>query len=677
MTDVFISYSRKDSEFARQLINVLEAKGKDTWIDWHSIKPSTRWWQEICNGISGGNNFLFIMSDNSLDSYYCHREIEYARKLNKRFIILDYQVTDIDKVIGRWYGHDWEIMARENWEVLRSIQFTPYAESATTEETVKQLLLIADSDPEYVMLHTRYMNSAETWNNSGKNISTLLRGDLLKSAESWLKSADDRKKSPEPTILHREFINEGRRVENEELTRERRNTRLRNQLSIASIVFVLIAIVSIGATIIAINRVQTAADEIQSFDLLTQANSILEPLPGNAIDAALLSIRALDIAHTDEAIDLLDRALSHMKIARITTQLPQNRILNIDLGGNAEDGWSLIYVDYDGTAYRFKEGWEFSQPINDRDEGPYILEIQHTPGQEHLIATAWQEICYIVDEETHLNNRDCFDYPNNPVEFAVSPDERYLAVGGGRITVFDLQQADFPVVKVIDTNIYGALDLAFSPDGHYIATTSSYPVLNLWDVETGEHVREFSLAEVRSGQLNAGSVRMELSRLEYSPDGDRIALAIGNSVRIWNIDEPDNEMILAEGWGANDVAWLPSGNEILTTQGSTAVIMNIETGEITRILDEHETTIGYVDVTADGRYAMTASDSTYPFEAIQVEIRIWDINPPLSHDDFTDIASYIEYACSLFYQDFDDEDRELYGIEDETATCPQFEIDAD
>ena len=37
MTDVFISYSRKDGDFARRLTNALTASGRDVWVDWEDI----------------------------------------------------------------------------------------------------------------------------------------------------------------------------------------------------------------------------------------------------------------------------------------------------------------------------------------------------------------------------------------------------------------------------------------------------------------------------------------------------------------------------------------------------------------------------------------------------------------------------------------------------------------
>jgi hypothetical protein len=40
MADVFISYSRQDSDFARQLHAALTNLGRDVWMDWEDIPVS-------------------------------------------------------------------------------------------------------------------------------------------------------------------------------------------------------------------------------------------------------------------------------------------------------------------------------------------------------------------------------------------------------------------------------------------------------------------------------------------------------------------------------------------------------------------------------------------------------------------------------------------------------------
>ena len=86
MTDVFISYSRKDKEFALRLHEALTRGEYKVWIDWKDIHPTTDWWEEIEAGIEAANVFIFIMSSDSLNSKYCNKEIDHAVRHNKKLI---------------------------------------------------------------------------------------------------------------------------------------------------------------------------------------------------------------------------------------------------------------------------------------------------------------------------------------------------------------------------------------------------------------------------------------------------------------------------------------------------------------------------------------------------------------------------------------------------------------
>src|SRR6476620_11063456 len=99
MSDAFISYSRLDKEFVGKLREALADKGQDVWIDWESIPASQLWWQEIRKGIAKANNFVLVLSPNSMSSPICQMEIEYARQLKKRIIPVYHAVYDRDTCI--------------------------------------------------------------------------------------------------------------------------------------------------------------------------------------------------------------------------------------------------------------------------------------------------------------------------------------------------------------------------------------------------------------------------------------------------------------------------------------------------------------------------------------------------------------------------------------------------
>ena len=94
MSDIFISYSRKDIAFARLVHEALSKNGFETWIDWKDIPPSVDWLNEVYTAIEKSVTFLFIVSATSTSSDVCGRELEHARKNNKRIIPI--LIDDVD-----------------------------------------------------------------------------------------------------------------------------------------------------------------------------------------------------------------------------------------------------------------------------------------------------------------------------------------------------------------------------------------------------------------------------------------------------------------------------------------------------------------------------------------------------------------------------------------------------
>ena len=84
MTDVFISYSRKDKAFVQQLHNTLITQEREVWVDWADIPLTSDWWAEIKAGIESAHNFIFVISPDSITSEVCDQELNHAQKCTCR-----------------------------------------------------------------------------------------------------------------------------------------------------------------------------------------------------------------------------------------------------------------------------------------------------------------------------------------------------------------------------------------------------------------------------------------------------------------------------------------------------------------------------------------------------------------------------------------------------------------
>ena len=57
MSHIFISYVRKDIDFAQQIVDALTENDPDTWIDWKRNPYSEDWEDEIYQGIKKQSPF--------------------------------------------------------------------------------------------------------------------------------------------------------------------------------------------------------------------------------------------------------------------------------------------------------------------------------------------------------------------------------------------------------------------------------------------------------------------------------------------------------------------------------------------------------------------------------------------------------------------------------------------
>jgi len=86
MSHIFISYSRKNKEFAQHIVTALLENNLDIWVDWKSIPKGEDWELEIYRGIESASAFLFLISESSVSSKMCNKEIEHAVNNGKRII---------------------------------------------------------------------------------------------------------------------------------------------------------------------------------------------------------------------------------------------------------------------------------------------------------------------------------------------------------------------------------------------------------------------------------------------------------------------------------------------------------------------------------------------------------------------------------------------------------------
>lgn len=87
--DVFICYSRRDSEVAEQICGAFDAIGIRYYID-RKMQIGSEFSDRLAKAISASKLFLFLVSENSTTSFYVKCELHYAYKRIPQEYILPY-----------------------------------------------------------------------------------------------------------------------------------------------------------------------------------------------------------------------------------------------------------------------------------------------------------------------------------------------------------------------------------------------------------------------------------------------------------------------------------------------------------------------------------------------------------------------------------------------------------
>jgi hypothetical protein len=68
VAQVFISYFRRDKDFVQKLVVSLVAEKREVWLDEKDIEVTAEWLKEIFANIEAADNFLFVISPESVAS---------------------------------------------------------------------------------------------------------------------------------------------------------------------------------------------------------------------------------------------------------------------------------------------------------------------------------------------------------------------------------------------------------------------------------------------------------------------------------------------------------------------------------------------------------------------------------------------------------------------------------
>jgi CHASE2 domain-containing sensor protein len=196
MTGVFLSHSEQDAVLREQIRLSLMREGLTVWINRVDIKTGETFQAAIDRGIEEANNFIYLISPDSLESPYCQAEITYALSLNKRIIPLLIEPVD-------------QATIPPTIQALQFIDFT-HLEQKSYQAGISDLLNVLQTEAVYYEQHKLLVAQSLKWQRQKYNPSILLRGHNLREAEAWFQVAQGHPQHP-ATPLQIQFIEESRK----------------------------------------------------------------------------------------------------------------------------------------------------------------------------------------------------------------------------------------------------------------------------------------------------------------------------------------------------------------------------------------------------------------------------------------------------------------------------------
>ncbi|MEB3295894.1 MAG: toll/interleukin-1 receptor domain-containing protein [Synechococcales bacterium] len=521
--DVFISYSRADSDFARRLNDALQSQAKTTWFDQETIASGSDFQREIYRGIENSHHFLFILSPNAVQSPYCADEVEYACKLNKQIITVLAQPVDPRDLHPSLAAVQW-------------IDFYQRPEDFSTD--LGELIQVLETDQAHLETHTRLLMRAIEWENAGRKDSLLLRGDVLESAETWLTQSST--KQPQPTELHDNYIHTSRAAE---AAQQRANQILQSAATKGKQrVLIGTTVMAVGLTVAglaagfayranqqATEAVQQKQEALAGTRWEREGTIALQQFESQQLEALASAIDTGNALHHQ----VQDRPLSDypafsplLALQTILTQIReynrgivgQEQVLAVRFGDDRAASSQIRTWTADGNVRQWQPLGQMQSEVALKLP---LWSASFSPDGQRMAALAKDGMLHLWDANGQLLRkfRVTSGASGDFASLSFSPDSQALAILADNGI---LQRWTLAGQKKTATSLQGSR-FSFSPNGQQIATVDDQGIVRLWTIE-GKLIRQFTASQ----QL--------LFSIAFSPQGDRIVTAGQDGVvRFWSL----------------------------------------------------------------------------------------------------------------------------------------------
>jgi WD40 repeat protein len=274
-----------------------------------------------------------------------------------------------------------------------------------------------------------------------------------------------------------------------------------------------------------------------------------------------------------------------------------------------------------------------------------------------------------ADTVTRLSIASTFGEGEALRSLAFSPDGTVLASAGGNTEDFAIRLWDVAsgvFVRTLEAHTSIVWDVAFSPDGRWLASVSSDGTAKIWDWRTGSVVKSLDFPD-------------QVVSVAFSPDGR--TLVVGGvdgfpNASVWTFSVPSwqSEMKLSEYWNIPALVFSPDGQFLVGGGTSRNVrIWRLSDGATLFTLS-HSGQVSTLAVSPDGSTVATGSceESGEAGRCARGGVWLWDLNSGRllrKFSDFPDAVVGLAYSVdgSLLIASARDGTLRFYSTSDDQS----------
>jgi WD40 repeat protein/serine/threonine protein kinase len=233
---------------------------------------------------------------------------------------------------------------------------------------------------------------------------------------------------------------------------------------------------------------------------------------------------------------------------------------------------------------------------------------------EHLRGWEWHYL-----KRLRYGNPDPLKHKDRVWSLDLSPDGKLLAVANGATISFWDAHSFRKLPLSLQPEQGRLVRIRFSPDGQYLATVGGSGPVTLWDTATWRPSRVFPPWKDTHCRVMAFSARGQLLAVSYTTPTSR-------AVGIWDLTT-GQRIREFPGAGMNGLAFDPEGKRLAVEDGEAddnqLLVYDVQTGAKVHTLPTGENCIQDAAFSPDGRYlAAIGGESCFTGDAGMV--RIWD-----------------------------------------------------